>query len=328
MAISTVDKPLAIALMGPTAAGKTDLSLALAEYLGTDIISVDSALVYRGMDIGTAKPTAQEQARIKHHLIDIRDPAEAYSAADFARDAASLMSNLSQRGKTPVLVGGTMLYFKALLDGLSPIPPSDPKIRADIEARAEREGWPALHRLLSSVDPETASALHPNHSQRIGRALEVFYGTNKPLSAYKQLKGQGELQRYRWIQCAIAPIERSVLHQKIAKRFDLMLQCGFIDEVRSLYERGDLSLNMPSMRSVGYRQAWLYLDGALSYNEMRDAGVAATRQLAKRQFTWLKSWHDLSWLKSDKPTGEVLKTEEILHNLLNIIGNTGAERRQ
>ena len=322
--MSDQDKPLAIALMGPTAAGKTALSLALAQHLNTDIISVDSALVYRGMDIGTAKPTAAEQALVKHHLIDLRDPADAYSAADFARDASETMARLCTEGKTPLLVGGTMLYFKALLEGLSPVPPSDPSIRADIEARAKQIGWPAMHKLLAEVDPDTAEKLHPNHSQRIGRALEVFYGTKKPLSAYQRSKSNGLIDRYRWVQCAIAPKQRSILHQRIAIRFDQMLDQGFMTELAGLYNRPDLTLDMPSMRSVGYRQGWLHLDGALSFEQMREAGIAATRQLAKRQFTWLRSWHDLSWLNTDNQAGETLETKDILHNLLNIIGNTVA----
>lgn len=313
------DKPLAIALMGPTAAGKTDLAIALHQRLGADIISVDSALIYRGMDIGTAKPSAKELALAPHRLINILDPAEAYSAADFSRDAAVEMERIVAAGRTPLLVGGTMLYFKAFLHGLSPIPASDLVIRAQIEAEAERYGWPHLHQQLQQVDPEIASRLHPNHSQRISRALEVFRGTGKPLSDWQRLPGCGAWSKYHWVQIAIAPQERNILHQRIAQRFDLMLQNGFIDEVKQLYQRQDLHAGLPSIRAVGYRQLWHYLDGQCDYEQMRAEGVAATRQLAKRQLTWLRGWHDLSWVNTLDSSGYLLSFHEILTQALNII---------
>lgn len=313
------DKPLAIAVMGPTAAGKTDLAIALSDQLRCDIISVDSALVYRGMNIGTAKPTAAELAKSPHRLIDIRDPAEAYSAADFVRDATREMRDIAATGRTPLLVGGTMLYFKSLLEGLSPIPPSDPLIRQQIEAEAAQFGWPHLHRELQRVDSAVADRLHPNHSQRIGRALEVFRGTGRPLSEWQATAGVGAAAEWTWVQIAVAPQRRSVLHQRIAQRFDAMLEAGFLDEVRTLYRRGDLHADLPSMRSVGYRQAWQFLEGACDYAAMREAGIAATRQLAKRQLTWLRNWHDLSWVNTLDAQGEQCTFNEILVQSLNIV---------
>ena len=312
-------KPLAIALMGPTAAGKTDLAIALHEHLGAEIISVDSALVYRGMDIGTAKPSAAELARAPHRLIDIRDPAQAYSAADFVKDAHSAMQEIVHAGKTPLLVGGTMLYFKALLEGLSPMPPSDPVVRAAIEAQAAELGWPALHAQLATVDAVTAARLHPNHSQRIARALEVYRMTGKTLSHWQATAGDGLLNHFDWVQLAIAPQERSVLHQRITQRFDKMLQLGFIEEVRALFERGDLHDDLPSIRAVGYRQVWQYLQGVDTYDDMREKGIAATRQLAKRQLTWLRGWHGLSWLNTQAANGDLLSFNEIFSKALNIV---------
>lgn len=312
-------KPLAVAVMGPTAAGKTDLAIALHQHLNADIISVDSALIYRGMDIGTAKPSAQELRRAPHRLIDICDPADTYSAADFVRDAKSAMAEIVAAGRTPLLVGGTMLYFKALLEGLSPMPPADPTIRAAIKSAAAERGWPAMHAELVKVDPLSAARLHPNHSQRISRALEVFRVSGKPMSAW-QTGGSGGVQdAYNWIQIAVAPQERSLLHQRIETRFDKMLELGFIEEVAALRGRGDLHEGMPSMRAVGYRQVWQYLSGECDLATMRERGIAATRQLAKRQLTWLRGWHGLSWVNIQGVEGKVLTSEEIFRQTLNIV---------
>lgn len=312
-------KPLAVAVMGPTAAGKTDLAIALHQHLNADIISVDSALIYRGMDIGTAKPSAQELRRAPHRLIDICDPADTYSAADFVRDAKSAMAEIVAAGRTPLLVGGTMLYFKALLEGLSPMPPADPTIRAAIKSAAAERGWPAMHAELAKVDPLSAARLHPNHSQRICRALEVFRASGKPMSAW-QTGGSGGVQdAYNWIQIAVAPQERSLLHQRIETRFDKMLELGFIEEVAALRGRGDLHEGMPSMRAVGYRQVWQYLSGECDLATMRERGIAATRQLAKRQLTWLRGWHGLSWVNIQGVEGKVLTSEEIFRQTLNIV---------
>lgn len=305
--------------MGPTAAGKTDLAIALHEHLGAEIISVDSALVYRGMNIGTAKPSAAELARAPHRLIDIRDPAHAYNAADFVRDAETAMADIAAAGKTPLLVGGTMLYFKALLDGLSPMPASDPQVRADIERQAERDGWAQLHAELAMVDPLMAENLHPNQSQRISRALEVYRLSGTTMSEWQATAGAGLRPRYQWLQIAVAPQQRSVLHQRIAERFDKMLKLGFIEEVQALYQRDDLHADLPSIRAVGYRQAWQYLQGLHSYDDMREKGIAATRQLAKRQLTWLRNWHDLKWVNSTNIEGDRVRFDEIFNEVLNII---------
>lgn len=315
-------KPLALALMGPTAAGKTDLAIALREHINADIISVDSALIYRGMDIGTAKPSAEELRRAPHRLIDICDPAESYSAADFVRDAKSAIAEIVAAGGIPLLVGGTMLYFKALLEGLSPMPPSNPEIRAAIEAEAAKRGWPAMHDELADVDPISAARLHPNHSQRISRALEVFRMSGTPMSVWQSGGSGGVIDSYHWIQIAVAPQERTVLHQRIASRFDKMIELGFIEEVASLRHRGDLHEDMPSMRAVGYRQAWQYLSGEYDLAEMRERSIAATRQLAKRQLTWLRGWHGLSWVNTLNTQGNPLSADEIFRQTLNIVEQT------
>lgn len=315
-------KPLALALMGPTAAGKTDLAIALREHINADIISVDSALIYRGMDIGTAKPSAEELRRAPHRLIDICDPAESYSAADFVRDAKSAIAEIVAAGGIPLLVGGTMLYFKALLEGLSPMPPSNPEIRAAIEAEAAKRGWPAMHDELADVDPISAARLHPNHSQRISRALEVFRMSGTPMSIWQSGGSGGVIDSYHWIQIAVAPQERTVLHQRIASRFDKMIELGFIEEVASLRQRGDLHEDMPSMRAVGYRQAWQYLSGEYDLAEMRERSIAATRQLAKRQLTWLRGWHGLSWVNTLNTQGNPLSADEIFRQTLNIVEQT------
>ncbi|MFI8745596.1 tRNA (adenosine(37)-N6)-dimethylallyltransferase MiaA [Pseudomonas sp. NPDC077186] len=285
--------------MGPTAAGKTDLALELARVLPCDLISVDSALVYRGMDIGTAKPDKAVLAEFPHALIDIRDPAESYSAAEFRVDALAAMAESAARGRIPLLVGGTMLYYKALLEGLADMPSADPAVRAELEARAAVEGWEALHRELAAVDPESAARIHPNDPQRLTRALEVYRVSGLSMSEHRQRQaaGGGQLP-YTVAQLAIAPAQRQVLHARIAQRFQTMLEQGFVEEVEALRRRSDLHAGLPSIRAVGYRQVWEYLDGRLSRAEMVERGVIATRQLAKRQFTWLRGWDDLHWLDS------------------------------
>ena len=292
--------PPAIFLMGPTASGKTDLAIALCQQLPCEIISVDSALVYRGMDIGTAKPSAKEQALASHRLIDILDPAQSYSAADFRKDALREMASISATGKIPLLVGGTMLYFKALLEGLAVMPAADPAIRAVIENDAQQQGWPYVHAQLAEVDPHSAMRIHPNHSQRIERALEVYRQTGVTMTEHHQQQSTEHVLAYRPVQIAIAPKDRQVLHQRIRKRYLLMMEQGFVEEVRALYQRGDLHADMPSIRAVGYRQVWQYLKGELTSQEMIERAVIATRQLAKRQFTWLKSWKRLQWIHTDE----------------------------
>ena len=293
-------KPLAIFLMGPTASGKTDLAIQLRQSLPVEVISVDSALIYRGMDIGTAKPSAAELALAPHRLIDIRDPAESYSAANFRHDALREMQEISAQGKIPLLVGGTMLYYKALLEGLSPLPSADETLRAKIEQRAKQIGWAGLHQELAKIDPVAAARINPNDSQRINRALEVFYLSGKSLTELTALKGE-ELP-YQLLQFAIAPEQRDVLHQRIELRFHKMLELGFQQEVEKLYQRGDLHEDLPSIRCVGYRQMWEFLRGDYDYEEMVFRGICATRQLAKRQITWLRGWKSpLQWLDSLQP---------------------------
>ncbi|MCY1394101.1 tRNA dimethylallyltransferase [compost metagenome] len=295
--------PPAIFLMGPTAAGKTDLALELARVLPCELISVDSALIYRGMDIGTAKPSPEVLAEFPHRLIDIRDPAESYSAAEFRADALAAMAEITAAGRIPLLVGGTMLYFKALLEGLADMPGADPAVRAEIEAQAAAEGWAELHRQLAEVDPESAERIHPNDPQRLVRALEVYRVSGMSMSEHRWRQAQesapvdGQLP-YTVAHLAIAPQQRQILHERIAQRFRQMLEQGFVSEVEGLRARGDLHSGLPSIRAVGYRQVWDYLDGKLSYAEMEERGIIATRQLAKRQFTWLRSWSDLHWLDS------------------------------
>lgn len=313
--------PPAIFLMGPTASGKTDLAIALCQQLPCDIISVDSALIYRGMDIGTAKPDAAELAQAPHRLIDICDPADTYSAADFRRDALREMAAITAKGRIPLLVGGTMMYFKALLHGMSNLPSADPIVRAALEQQAREQGWSALHAELARLDPQAAELIHPNNRQRLLRALEVIRLTGRPISQIWR-SGQGGKSEtgenvedypyftqwqadestslpYTVIQLAIAPAERSVLHERIRLRFLKMLDQGFLDEVRALMARGDLNPDLPSMRCVGYRQAWSYLAGDYDREALVAKGVAATRQLAKRQLTWLRKWPDVSWLDSE-----------------------------
>ena len=293
-------KPLAIFLMGPTASGKTDLVIQLRQQLPVEVISVDSALIYRGMDIGTAKPSKAELALAPHRLIDICDPAESYSAANFRTDALREMQEISAQGKIPLLVGGTMLYYKALLEGLSPLPSADDKVRSEIEAKAALIGWGGLHQELSKIDPISAQRINPNDSQRINRALEVFYLTGKTLTELTAQKG--EALPYDILQFAIAPEQREVLHLRIEQRFHKMIELGFQQEVEKLYRRPDLNENLPSIRCVGYRQMWEYLRGDYDHDEMVFRGICATRQLAKRQITWLRGWTSpIQWLDSLQP---------------------------
>jgi len=281
--------PLAVAIMGPTASGKTAAALEIAKHIPCEIISVDSALVYREMDIGTAKPNADELASVPHHLIDILDPTAAYSAMQFRNDALRLAQDIRARGKLPLLVGGTMLYFKVLRDGLDDLPEADPALRARLDEEAARDGVPALHARLATLDPETAARLKPNDSQRIQRALEIIELTGLPMSALLTQKTAATLP-FTLLPLALEPSDRAVLHERIARRFDLMLENdGLLTEVRKLRARGDLHLGLPSMRCVGYRQAWEHLDGQYDRAEMRERGIIATRQLAKRQITWLRS---------------------------------------
>lgn len=299
--------PPAIFLMGPTAAGKTDLAIELTKVLPCELISVDSALVYRGMDIGTAKPSRALLDKYPHRLIDILDPSQSYSAADFRNDALQAMAEITSRGKIPLLVGGTMLYFKALLEGLADMPAADPEIRAQIEAQAVSRGWQALHDELASIDPVSAARIHPNDPQRLVRALEVFRVSGVSMTALRQQQTEQSAQAsasgrhqlpYTVANLAIAPTDRKVLHDRIAVRFRQMLDEGFVEEVVALRSRGDLHSNLPSIRAVGYRQVWDHLDARLTWDEMQERGIIATRQLAKRQFTWLRSWQNLHWLDS------------------------------
>ncbi|GAB6043921.1 tRNA (adenosine(37)-N6)-dimethylallyltransferase MiaA [Endothiovibrio diazotrophicus] len=280
--------------MGPTASGKTDLAVALARELPCELISVDSALVYRGMDIGTAKPESAVLAEAPHRLIDILDPAEAYSAARFRDDALREMTGITAAGRIPLLVGGTMLYYRALTEGLSAMPSADPAVRERLDAEERSVGLAELHRRLAAVDSASGERIHPNDPQRIKRALELIELTGRTPS---ELYAEQRTNRppYRWLRAALTPADRGVLHQRIERRFDLMLEQGFVEEVEGLRARGDLSLELPSMRAVGYRQVWEYLDGRLDRAEMRERGIVATRQLAKRQFTWLRSTPATEW---------------------------------
>jgi tRNA dimethylallyltransferase len=304
--------PLYICLAGPTASGKTAAALAIARAHPVEIISVDSALVYRDMDIGTAKPTAAELASVPHHLINIRDPLHAYSAAEFVQDAQTLIEQIAARNRLPLLVGGTMLYFKALFDGIDPMPPAQPALRAAIEAQAQQKGWPALHAELAQVDPVTAARLAPADSQRIQRALEVYLASGLPLSHFHARSTTPALSTVPLI--SLEPLDRAWLHVRIAQRFDTMLAAGFIDEVRALRARGDLHAELPSMRCVGYRQAWETLDGLWGMDSLRERGIAATRQLAKRQITWLRSMPQRHVVdcQAEDATAQVLRAVDAL----------------
>lgn len=308
-------RPWAIFLMGPTAAGKTDTAMALHERLGHELISVDSAMVYRGMDIGSAKPSAAELARAPHRLIDIRDPAEPYSAADFREDALQEMRQISAAGSVPLLVGGTMLYFKRLVEGVSNLPAADAAIRQRLEAIRQHEGLAALHRMLAEVDAASAQRIHPNDPQRLMRALEVYYVSGRPMS---ELWAEQQPETFPWrvMSIALAPSDRQLLHNRIAVRFKTMLAEGLIDEVAALKQRTDIHLGLPAMKSVGYRQVWDYLDGKYDENELIERGVIATRQLAKRQLTWLRSWPSLTWVDSQQP--------DVLDKVLKFVRESGA----
>ena len=296
-------KPPLICLMGPTASGKTDLAIDIAQHMNCELISVDSALVYRGLDIGSAKPD------YPHHLVDIRDPLDVYSAADFMADANRLADDITARGKVPLLVGGTMLYFKAFLEGLSPMPPADIEVRAAIEREAAAQGWDAIHAQLAQVDPVAAERIHPNHSQRLSRALEVYRSSGTTLSQWRNQEGGRPLpqDRFNVMQLAICPLERSELHRRIALRYQQMMSNGFLAEVQVLRARGDLHTDLPAVRAVGYRQMWSHLEGQLSLDEAVEQGIAATRQLAKRQLTWLRKWPDLRWIYTDN-VGNVVQS--------------------
>lgn len=293
-------RPSAIALMGPTASGKTALALEWGERLGGEIVSVDSALVYRGLDIGSAKPDAAERSRVPHHLVDIREPWQAYSAAEFAADARAAMAGIAARGRVPILAGGTGLYFQSLLQGLSAMPPADPQVRAALVAEAGRRGgWPAMHAELARIDPGSAARIQPGDPQRIQRALEVWQLSGRTMTDWRS-EPLPPRPAFRVLRLALAPADRAVLHGRIARRFDLMLEAGFLDEVRRLRALPELAghpapLDLPALRAVGYRQAWEYLEGRHDAAEFRERAIAATRQLAKRQLTWLRGQPDLRW---------------------------------
>ncbi|MCK5817642.1 MAG: tRNA (adenosine(37)-N6)-dimethylallyltransferase MiaA [Psychromonas sp.] len=289
--------PTALFLMGPTAAGKTKLAIKLALECRCEIISVDSGLIYKQMDIGTAKPTLGELQKVPHALVNIIDPIEHYSAGDFCKDAQCLMKEITARGNTPLLVGGTMLYYKALIDGLSPLPSADQSIRKAIQNEALKHGWEYLHQQLNEIDPISARRIHVNDPQRLSRALEVYRISGKSMTELTRIKNP-EIP-YNIKQFALAPQDKKTLHERIELRFKLMLENGFESEVKALYQRGDLYLDLPSMRCVGYRQMWEYLAGKLDHDEMIFRGIVATRQLAKRQMTWLKGWKNITWLTSD-----------------------------
>lgn len=316
----TDKKPTLIFLMGPTASGKSALAFALAECLPVEIVSVDATQVYHGLDIGSAKPSVEEQTRVIHHLIDIRDPSEVYSAAEFRRDALAAIADIVSRDKIPLLVGGTMLYFNTLIKGLADLPQADKNIRAAIDKEAQAVGWPAMHQQLAQVDPVTSARLHPNHSQRIARALEIYRITGQPMSvlhAKQQTECGGKLEDdYELSQFALT-LSRERLHQRIDQRFNQMLDQGLEAEVKALKNRGDLNLSLPAIRSVGYRQMWSYLHGDYSFADMVEKAKAATRQLAKRQTTWLRSWENLQHIDTQDSTGNLLKIKQIRDQTLN-----------
>ncbi len=297
--------------MGPTASGKTGLAVELCQRFPVEIISVDSALVYRGMDIGTAKPDAETLKLAPHRLIDIRDAAEAYSAAEFCADALREMRSITAAGKIPLLVGGTMLYFRALEYGLSELPAADPQVRKRLEQQAAEIGWSGMHELLRQKDPQAASRIHPNDPQRIQRALEVISVSGQSMSDLYDKTSAYALD-YRLHKIVISPEPRSVLHQRIEQRFDLMIAAGFVDEMKSLFARSDLNPALPSMRAVGYRQAWEWLEGKCTFDEMREKAIVATRQLAKRQLTWLRRESASVWYD--------LQTDGVRHEVIEVLG--------
>jgi len=301
--VTVSEKPPAIFVMGPTASGKTDLAIALQNHFPIELINVDSAQVYRQLDIGSAKPDKATLEIAPHHLIDIRDPLDAYSAADFLKDASRVMEEITARGNIPLLVGGTMLYFKVLLEGLSKMPEANPEIRAQIQQQADNDGWPAVYKQLQAVDPDTAAGLHPNHSQRIQRALEVYLGTGVPMSTLRREENIGAISdNYAIKQLALMPVNRKLIHQRIEDRFKRMMAQDFVSEVQALYQRGDLHGDLPAIRSVGYRQIWQYLDGQCSLDEAVEKAIVATRQLAKRQITWLRNWPGSCEIEIDSET--------------------------
>ncbi|WP_420600810.1 tRNA (adenosine(37)-N6)-dimethylallyltransferase MiaA [Neptuniibacter sp.] len=297
--------------MGPTASGKTALAMQLYDELPCEIVSVDSAMIYKGMDIGTAKPDAETLRQYPHRLIDLCDPSEAYSAAEFRRDALNEISEIRKSGKIPLLTGGTMMYFNALKNGLAQLPEADPEVRQRLLDEANAMGWPYMHAKLAKVDPESAQRLNPNDSQRLQRALEVYEVSGRTMT---DLWAEQEQQKPEFpiISMAVMPNDRAELHQRIEQRFDIMLEQGFVDEVRSLWDRGDLNLQMPSVRCVGYRQVWEYFSDTWDYETMRFKGIVATRQLAKRQVTWLRSWEKLAWMDTHDP--------KLLSNALKLVG--------
>ncbi len=300
MSNQSLSQPPVICLMGPTASGKTALAMALHDALPCDIVSVDSALIYNDMDIGTAKPTQDELLQYPHRLINLRDATESYSAADFCHDALAQIAAIRANNRIPLLVGGTMMYYKSLIEGISPLPAADKKIRAEIETQAGELGWQAMHAQLAEIDAVSAERIHPNDPQRLTRALEVYRLTGNTLTQLTQIKGaklDGNV-----LQLAITPKERSTLHDRIELRFKQMVELGFEDEVKKLKNRGDLHEDLPSIRCVGYRQMWQHLNGEFDHDEMIFRGVCATRQLAKRQLTWLRNWPDLHWLTTDDET--------------------------
>jgi tRNA dimethylallyltransferase len=321
MSSTVAPKPLAVALMGPTASGKTAAALALARQLPCEIISVDSALVYRGMDIGSAKPSAAERSQVPHHLIDILEPSASYSAMQFCQDALRLVAEIHGRGRLPLLVGGTMLYFKALQDGLDQLPPADPQVRARLEQDAATLGMPALHARLATLDAASAARLQPNDSQRIQRALEIIELSGQPMSALLAQRAATELP-FTLLPLALEPSERSVLHQRIATRFDAMLEAGLVEEVMALRARGDLHAGLPSMRCVGYRQVWNYLDGIDDRTEMREKAIIATRQLVKRQLTWLRSMPERHVIDCLAPDAEALVLQAVAQAAEHAQGNS------
>lgn len=312
---NSITLPPAICLMGPTASGKTDVAIHLVKNLPVEIISVDSVLIYKEMDIGSAKPDSEILKIAPHRLIDFLDPSQSYSVAEFRRDALKSMNEITAQGKIPLLVGGTMLYFRALLDGLSELPAADETVRKKLEAEALEFGWLAMHDKLKQVDPQAAKKIHPNDPQRIQRALEVYEIMGEPLSVL-QIKSTSQYSLpYNVTKLIVNPNDRAVLHQRIAQRFSRMLELGFVDEVKTLYNRGDLNVDLPSMRAVGYRQVWEYLAGQRDYKSMVERGIVVTRQLAKRQLTWLRNEKDAIWLNSQQPdiNDRALKSLNAIH---------------
>jgi tRNA dimethylallyltransferase len=302
------------ALTGPTGSGKSDWAIRIAQSAPVEIVSVDSALVYRGLDIGSAKPPAALRKRVTHHLVDICDPTDNYSAGRFVTDATAVIKDIHARGHVPLLVGGTMLYLRALLHGLAPLPQASPQVRREIDARAQREGWLALHAELARLDPAAAVRINRSDSQRIQRALEVCYATGRPISELQQ-DTVSPLAGYRIRAWALAPADRAVLHQRLEQRFHSMLAAGFLDEVRTLRHRGDLNSSYSSMRAVGYRQLWAHLDGAYDLGEAARRGIFATRQLAKRQLTWMRSEQSLEWVDPDMPLSQASWIRDLSHEL-------------